>query len=210
MNYNPPFWVKLISGILFISLLAFPAFMQQTANRPVEQVDDAAAKSYALDLFGFYLDDISSDVGIDFIHESPQLDPQLDHILPTIASMGAAVSVVDFNNDGWNDFYLTTSKYGRPNALYKNLGDGTFEEVAESLGVGNVNIEGTGVSMGSVWADFNNDGFEDLFLYKWGKPMLFQNNGGISFTDVSEKANLPLWVNSNSAIWLDYDNDGLR
>ncbi len=208
MNYKTPLWVKIISGILFISLLAFPAFMQRKANRPVEKIDDAAAKAYAMDLFGFYLNDVSSDLGVLFTHESPQLDPRLDHILPTIASMGAAVSVADFNNDGWNDFYLTTSKYGKSNVLYKNLGDGSFEEVAEMLGIGNVNIEGTGVSMGSVWADFNNDGFEDLFIYKWGKPMLFQNNGGSSFTDVSKKANLPEWVNSNSAIWLDYDNDG--
>jgi len=208
MNYKTPTWVKIISGISFISLLAFPAFMQRQADRPAEKVDDAAASSYAQELFGFYLDDISDDLGIDFTHESPQLDPRLDHILPTIASMGAAVSVSDFNNDGWNDFYLTTSKYGQSNALYKNLGDGTFEDVAESMGVGNVNIEGTGVSMGSVWADYNNDGFEDLFLYKWGRPMLFQNNEGVSFTDISQQAKLPQWVNSNAAIWFDYDNDG--
>lgn len=208
MNYKPPVWVRIFSVILFISLLAFPAFMQQRVSSPAKKVDDTAAKSYAMDLFGFYLSDVSHEIGIDFTHESPQLDPQLDHILPTIASMGAAVSVTDFNNDGWNDFYLTTSRYDKPNALYKNLGDGSFEEVAVSLGVGNVNIGGTGVSMGSVWADFNNDGFEDLFLYKWGKPVLFQNNGGTSFTDVSEKANLPPWVNANSAIWFDYNNDG--
>ena len=208
MNFKTPTWVKIVTSILFISLLAFPVFMQQKASQTLERVDDAAAKSYSMEVFGFYLNDVGNQLGIEFTHESPQLDPKLDHILPTIASVGAAVSVTDFNNDGWNDFYLTTSKYGKSNALFKNLGDGKFEDVAEMVGVGDVNIEGTGVSMGSVWADFNNDGYEDLFLYKWGRPMLFQNNAGKSFTDVSAQANLPSWVNANAAIWFDYDNDG--
>ena len=62
--------------------------------------------------------------------------------------------------------------------------------------------------MGAVWGDYDNDGFEDLLLYKWGKPELFHNDGGKGFTRVTEKAGLPAWVNANSAIWVDYDCDG--
>ena len=67
---------------------------------------------------------------------------------------------------------------------------------------------GTGVSTGAVWGDYDNDGFEDVFIYKWGKPELFHNDGGKHFTRVTEQAGLPAWVNANTAIWLDYDNDG--
>ena len=98
--------------------------------------------------------------------------------MPQIASMGAAVSVVDFDRDGWQDLYVTNSGEGSHNRLYRNRGDGTFEDVAGALGVADVNRSGTGVSMGSVWGDFDNDGFEDLFLYKWGRPELFRNDAG--------------------------------
>ena len=63
--------------------------------------------------------------------------------------------------------------------------------------------------MGAVWGDYDNDGYEDLFLYKWGRPELFHNDAGKHFTRVTETAGLPSWVNANTAIWFDYDGDGL-
>ena len=104
--------------------------------------------------------------------------------------MGAAVSVVDFDRDGWQDIY-TNSGEGSQNRLYRNLGDGTFRDVAAELGLADVNRPGTGVSMGAVWGDYDNDGYEDLFLYKWGRPELFHNDGGKGFTRVTEQAGLP-------------------
>ena len=147
--------------------------------------------------------------GIDFVHQAPTLDAKLDHIMPQIASMGAAVSVVDFDRDGWQDLYVTNSGEGSLNRLYRNRSDGTFEDVAGALGVADVNQVGTGVSMGSVWGDYDNDGYEDLFLYKWGRPELFHNDGGRGFTRVTETAGLPAWVNAGCATWLDFDRDGL-
>jgi hypothetical protein len=62
--------------------------------------------------------------------------------------------------------------------------------------------------MGAVWGDYDNDGYEDLLLYKWGRPELFHNDAGKTFTRVTDKAGLPSWVNANTAIWFDYDGDG--
>jgi hypothetical protein len=76
------------------------------------------------------------------------------------------------------------------------------------MGVADLNQAHTGVSMGAVWGDYDNDGYEDLFLYKWGRPELFHNDSGKKFTRVSDQAGLPKWVNVNSAVWFDYDRDG--
>ena len=62
--------------------------------------------------------------------------------------------------------------------------------------------------MGSVWGDYDNDGFEDVIVYKWGRPELFHNDGGKAFTRVTDRAGLPAWANINAAVWLDYDRDG--
>lgn len=208
MYYKPPLSIQILVSAFFIMLLSVPIILGLKSKSAKKVQTNEQAKNAAMDLFGFYLEEINDEIGVGFVHQSPTLDAKLDHILPQIASVGASVSVCDFNKDGWNDFYLTTSKQGEQNALYKNLMDGTFENVADELGVANINLSGTGVSMGSVWADINNDGFEDLFVYKWGKPELFLNHNGQEFENISLKAGLPEWINSNAAIWFDYNNDG--
>ena len=119
------------------------------------------------------------------------------------------MSVTDFDGDGWPDLYFTNSRFGEPNALYRNEHDGTFEEVAASAGLADLNRPGDGVSMGSVWGDFDNDGREDVLVYRYGYLALFRNVDGKHFKDVTEEAGLSRWVNSNGAIWIDYDRDGL-
>jgi hypothetical protein len=169
---------------------------------------EAGREKVAPSAYGFHFTESAKAAGIDFRHRPPHLDARLDHIKEQVASMGAAVSVVDFDGDGLADFYVTNSGEGSRNALYRNLGNGHFEDVAEQVGLADVNQPGTGVSMGAVWGDFDNDGYEDLFLYKWGKPELYHNDGGKRFTRVTEQAGLPAWVNANTAVWLDYDGDG--
>ncbi len=208
MKLNISQITQVIVTVLFIFLLSIPIYLSIESTPSKENKAGHQSKEKAINMFGFYLEEVNESVGIDFVHKSPKLDQKLDHILPQIASVGASVSVCDFNNDGWNDFYLTTSRYGYPNILYKNMSDGTFENVADKLGVGDINKKGTGVSMGAVWADFNNDGFEDLFVYKWGKPELFLNHRSEKFENVSKNAGMPDWINANSAIWMDYNNDG--
>ncbi len=162
----------------------------------------------SLSRYGFYLQEVAKTSGIDFKHQSPRLDPKLDHILPEVASMGAGVSVADFDRDGWSDLYVTNSGEGSRNSLYRNNHDGSFTDVAEAMGVADLNQAGTGVSMGGVWGDFDNDGYEDLLVYKWGRPRLFHNDAGKGFSEVEQDTGLPAHVNANTAIWLDYDNDG--
>ena len=199
---------RIILTVFFIALLATPvAIRRVSAARASARIRlDANA---ALVRHGFYLQEISHQAGINFVHQAPVLDPKLDRIMPEVASMGASVSIVDFDRDGWPDIYVTNSREGSKNALYHNNHDGTFTDVAPELGIADVNQPGTGVSMGAVWGDYDNDGYEDLFLIKWGRPELFHNDHGHGFTRVSEQAGLPKWINANTAVWFDYDGDGL-
>jgi hypothetical protein len=198
-------YARLILGIVFVALLATPALMRRYGPRAAAT---APAGSNAAMRYGFQLTESARRAGIDFVHEAPTLDGRLAHIMPQVASMGAAVSIVDVDVDGRPDLYVTNSREDSSNRLYRNRGDGTFEDIAGQLGIANVNRRDTGVSMGAVWGDYDNDGYEDLLLYKWGRSELFHNNGGRSFTPVPTAA-LPAWANINSGVWLDFDRDGL-
>ncbi|AXC15234.1 hypothetical protein ACPOL_5990 [Acidisarcina polymorpha] len=196
---------RAILSVLFIGLLTVPAIMRRLTSQQVSRLD----RDTTLVRHGFYLQEVSKEAGVNFVHQAPTLDAKLNGIMPQVASMGAAVSIVDFDRDGWPDIYVTNSGEGSKNCLYRNQHDGTFKDVAGELGVADVNQAGTGVSMGAVWGDYDNDGYEDLLLYKWGRPELFHNDRGHGFTRVSEEAGLPGWINANTAVWFDYDGDGL-
>jgi hypothetical protein len=198
---------KVILVVAFVALLAAPVVIKRLAARR-EQAHASIGAAAALARYGFNLQEVAQTSGVNFVHQAPILDKQLDHIMPQVASMGAGVSIVDFDRDGWSDIYVTNSGEGSKNALFRNLTDGSFKDVAAEVGLADVNQAGTGVSMGAVWGDYDNDGYEDLFLYKWGKPELFHNDAGQKFSRVTDKAKLPDWVNANTAIWFDYDRDG--
>jgi hypothetical protein len=198
---------RILLVIFFLGLLATPLIVKRySAKSDAGQSGNEAA---SLARHGFYLKEVSREAGINFVHQAPALDPQLNPIMPEVASMGASVSIVDFDRDGWPDIYVTNSAIGSKNCLFRNLGNGTFKDVAGELGIADVNQAGTGVSTGAVWGDYDNDGYEDLFLIKWGRPELYHNDHGHGFTRVSEQAGLPAWINANTAVWFDYDGDGL-
>ncbi len=199
---------RIVLTTAFVGLLASAAVLSRVYARkdPASVSPQAAADAVAR--YGFRLEEVSRKAGLDFTHSTPTLHASLAHIMPQIASMGAGVSIVDFDRDGWNDLYVTNSGEGSKNRLYRNLKEGRFEDVAEAMGVADLNSAGTGVSMGAVWGDYDNDGFEDLFVYKWGRPELFHNEGGKAFKRVTDGAGLPAWANCNSAVWFDYDRDG--
>ncbi|HXW04303.1 MAG TPA: CRTAC1 family protein [Vicinamibacterales bacterium] len=198
-------YARPVLAVIFLGMLATPALIRRAGDR-------AATSAIAADgaglRYGFRLLEVSKRSGIDFVHEGPTLDRKIDHIMPQVASMGAAVAIADIDADGHADVYVTNSREGSRNRLYRNLGDGTFEDIAERLGVADVNHVESGVSMGAVFGDYDNDGFEDLLLYKWGRQELFRNDRGRGFTRVTGTAGLPAWANINTAVWLDYDRDG--
>src|SRR5438874_270971 len=189
-------------AIIAVPFLAALLLAMRLDRGPSRSAADAAHP-------GFVLRDETAAAGVHFVHQRPSFDPKIAGIEPHVAALGASVSVTDFDGDGRPDLYFTNSHFGAPNALYRNKGDGTFEDVAASAGLADLNNPGEGVSMGSVWGDFDNDGREDVLVYRYGYLALFRNLGGGKFEDVTEAAGLRRWVNSNGAIWLDYDRDGL-
>jgi hypothetical protein len=189
-------------AIIAVPFLAAILLAMRLDRGPSRAATDAAHP-------GFVLRDETAAAGIHFIHHRASFDPKIAGIEPHVAAVGASVSVTDFDGDGRPDLYFTNSRFGQPNALYRNRGDGTFEDVAATAGLADLNRAGDGVSMGAVWGDFDNDGREDVLVYRYGYLALFRNIDGHRFEDVTEKAGLHQWMNSNSAIWLDYDRDGL-
>jgi enediyne biosynthesis protein E4 len=148
--------------------------------------------------------------GIRWVHDN---GASPEHFLPE--TLGPGCAFLDYDNDGWMDIYLVNSgpsDFYKPkipirNALYKNNRDGTFTDVTEQAGV----VGGT-FGMGVAVADFDNDGFPDIFVTAYNRPILYRNNGNGTFTDISEKAGLGAKVFAGhwttSAVWFDFDNDG--
>jgi len=100
--------MRIALTVLFIGLLATPLVIKRIAahNKP------SLTPAGALSSYGFRFQEVSKSAGIDFRHTSPHLDAKLQHIMPQVASMGAAVSIVDFDRDGWPDIYVTNGGEG--------------------------------------------------------------------------------------------------
>ena len=150
--------------------------------------------------------DITQQAGIRFVHNNGAFGKKY---LPE--TMGPGVAFIDYDNDGWQDIFIVngtdwpghTVKHSTPK-LYHNNHDGTFTDVTHKAGL-DVEIFGMGVAVG----DYDNDGYDDLFLTAMGQSHLFHNNGNGTFTDATQKAGLmgPKEF-STSAAWVDYDKDG--
>src|SRR5688572_3893576 len=197
----PPSPTPLRRGLV---ALAFAAQLAFTFHQGSPSSDDARRELAGSVAFR----EIAHEVGIDFTHAPTRVDEKVAGIAPHITAVGASVSVADADGDGRPELYATSSAHGAPNALYRDRGDGTFEDVAKRAGLADLNRDGEGCSMGSTWADYDGDGLEDVFVYMWGRSRLFHNEGGLSFRDVTKGSGLERWVNSNAATWLDYDKDG--
>jgi len=156
----------------------------------------------------FHFEEVAEEIGLGFQHRAAELDPRIQHIQPHIMGVGAAVSASDVDGDGHTDLYVANSAFDAPNALFMNRGDGTFFENARAAGIADLNVRGRGVSMGSIFGDVDNDGDEDLFVYRYGYTAFFANDGDGTFTDRTRESGLERWINSNTATWIDVDRDG--
>src|SRR5579859_5129914 len=150
--------------------------------------------------------DVTQQSGIRFVHNNGAFGKKF---LPE--TLGPGVAFIDYDNDGWPDIFLVNGmdwpghaqRHTTPK-LYHNNHDGTFSDVTHKAGL-DVEMYGMGVAVG----DYDNDGFDDLFVTAFGQSRLFHNNGNGTFTDVTQKAGLagPREL-STSAAWVDYDKDG--
>ena len=149
--------------------------------------------------------DITDQAGIKFKHVS---SPEKKYV---VESMSGGVALFDYDHDGYLDIYLVNSltvdmvksKQKTRSALYHNNGDGTFTDITDKAGVGDI-----GWGMGVAIGDYNNDGWDDIYVTCLGPNHLLRNNGNGTFTDVTQKAGVgdPRW--STGAAFVDYDNDG--
>jgi hypothetical protein len=133
---------------------------------------------------------------------------RMDYILE---SMGCGLAFLDYDNDGWLDIFTLSGTRrdgavaGASNRLYRNNRNGTFTDVTRAAGLTRQDWA-VGVTIG----DYNNDGFDDIFISQWGQNVLYRNNGDGTFTDVTKAAGLihekPRWA--TGCTWVDYDRDG--
>ena len=140
--------------------------------------------------------------GIDFLHRNGATGKRL---FPE--PNGAGCAFLDYNADGWMDIYLVNSgnfqNPNAPNALYRNNGNDTFTDLTKEAGVGNTGF-GSGICVG----DYDNDGWEDIYICNFGKNVLYRNLGDGTFSDVTEKSGVEEHSWSTSATFFDADSDG--
>jgi hypothetical protein len=133
---------------------------------------------------------------------------RMDYI---VESMGCGIAFLDYDNDGWLDIFVLSGTRregavpGATNRLYKNNRDGTFTDVTRQAG-----LTRQSWAFGVTIGDYDNDGFDDIFISEWGRNVLYHNNGDGTFTDVTEQAGLlhpgKRWA--TGCTWADYDRDG--
>jgi len=195
-----------IECVLAITLLSFAGMISGERGSPKADSVPSAAGRFT---------DITAALGIQFEYQASHTSKKY-----LIETMGSGVALFDYDNDGRLDLFVvngaplsdptprdaipqkTGPKYW--NRLFHQKADGTFEDLTEKAG-----LQGAGYGMGVSVGDFDNDGFEDLYVTAYGGNKLYHNNGNGTFTDITQAAGVAGSGWSTSAAWVDLDNDGL-
>ena len=196
-------WIAV--AILLVALFACATLAQ--TQKPAEHVSTPPAQANRYPSY----ENVTEKSHIQFQHSFGE--QKLSSILE---ATGSGCVWFDYNNDGLLDLYVLSGRYldgvtdhskadGKEatNHLYRNNGDGTFTDVTAQAGV-----PGKGFAMGVTAGDYDNDGYEDLFITSWGSAILYHNNGDGTFTDVTEKAGVQNNHFGVGAAFVDYDRDG--
>jgi len=158
--------------------------------------------------FPAHFTDVAAQAGL----AHPVIYGGLTHKNYIVETVGCGVAFLDFDNDGWLDIFVLCGTRmenpvpGSSNRLYKNNRDGTFTDVTEKAG-----LLRTGWASGVTVGDYNNDGYDDIFITYYGQNVLYRNNGNGTFTDVTKDAGLLYEGNTrwgSGCTFMDYDRDG--
>ena len=194
----------LVCPILFTLVAALVSTTRDAGAFPATLTDEPAANFV----------DITVRSGIDFRYQSSHTSRKY-----LLESMGSGVALFDYDNDGRSDiFFVNGAHLDDPtprgfipeksspafwNRLYHQKSDGTFEDVTEKAG-----LQGAGYGFGVAVGDYDNDGYEDLYVTAYGGNKLYHNNGDGTFSDVTQMAGVTAAGWSSSAAWVDLDGDG--
>ena len=151
--------------------------------------------------------DVTREAGIRFRNRPPLFDAKIRHVNALWANFISSAAVGDFNGDGLDDIFLVASRPGQRNALYENTGRMTFRDVTRGSGLADLNDE-SNVCTFALWFDFDGDARQDLFVGRFGRSLLFRNNGDGTFTDATATSGVGLaHRNVLAAVAFDYDGD---
>ncbi len=151
--------------------------------------------------------EIGEKAGARYAHKTRSFTGKAADVLEMFTSGGSSVAVGDYDNDGYEDIFLTVSETGHTSHLLHNNGDMTFTDVTEKAGVGKGN-DPRFIVADALWFDYDNDGWVDLLVQRFGTPLLYHNEHNGTFTDVTAASGITKFSNTIGTIAFDYDNDG--
>jgi len=199
-----------LSAVVFVSValvvarvLASPA-ETYLPGEELEGLTSTLARDLPEDYPRVAFVEVAEAAGIGFRHFGGVRSSQLPE------DMGSGAAWGDYDNDGWQDLFLVNiagplgGDIEARSVLYRNLGDGTFADVTDAAGIDHAEL-----GMGAAWADYDGDGWRDLFITAYGTNTLLRNQGDGTFSDATADAGLGREVGFwTGAVWGDYDRDG--